>query len=50
MDLGLLSITSNIVAPISDISYITTSCKYSYSHVNLFNEFNNRFGKLDKDC
>jgi hypothetical protein len=50
MDLSLLSITLNILAPTSDISSITTSCNCSYQHVNLFNEFDDKFGKLDKDC
>jgi len=49
MDLSLLSITLNILAPTSDISYITTSCNCSYWHVNLFNEFDDKFGKIDKD-
>jgi hypothetical protein len=50
MDLCLLFITLNILAPTSDISYITTSYNCSYRHVSLFNESNNKFGKLDKDC
>jgi hypothetical protein len=50
MDLNLLSITLNILAPISDISSITTSCNCSYKHVSLFNEFDDKLGKLDKDC
>jgi hypothetical protein len=29
---------------------ITTNCNYSYRHVNLFNESNDKFGKLNKDC
>jgi hypothetical protein len=49
MDLNLLFITLNILAPISDIPSITTSCNCSYWHVNLFNESNDKFGKLDKD-
>jgi hypothetical protein len=50
MDFSLLSITLNIQAPTNDISFITTSCNCSYQHVNLFTEFNDKFGKLDKDC
>jgi hypothetical protein len=49
MDLNLLSITFNIHAPTNDILFITTSCNYSYQHVNLFNEFVDKFDKLDKD-
>ncbi len=48
MDLSLLFITLNILAPKNDISSITTSYNCSYRHVNLFNEFDNKFGKLDK--
>jgi hypothetical protein len=50
MDLILLSITLNILAPKNDISYTTTSCNCSCQHVNLFNEFDDKFGKLYKDC
>ncbi len=50
MNLRLLSIPFNILAPINDISSITTSCNSSYQHVSLFNESNDKFGKLDKDC
>jgi len=50
MDLSLLYITLNIIAPTSDISFITTSYNCSYWHVSLFNEFDDKFGKLDKDC
>jgi hypothetical protein len=50
IDLSLLSITLNILAPTNDISFMTTSCNCSYRHVNLFNEFHDKFGKLDKDC
>jgi hypothetical protein len=49
MDFSLLSITSNILTPTSDISSITTSCNCSYQHVSLFNESDDKFGKLDKD-
>ncbi len=49
MDLTLLSIKLNILTPTSDISPITTSCNCSYRHVNLFNESDNKFGKLDND-
>ncbi len=35
--------------PTSGISFITISYNYSYWHVSLFNEFNDKFGKLDKD-
>jgi hypothetical protein len=50
MDLNLLSITLNIIALTNDISSMTTSCNCSYRHVNPFNESNDKFGKLDKDC
>jgi hypothetical protein len=30
-------------------SSITTSCNCSYQHVSLLNEFDDKFGKLDKD-
>jgi hypothetical protein len=50
MDLSLLFITLNILAPTSDISSIKISCSCSYRHVNLFNEFNDKFGELNKDC
>ncbi len=49
MDLNLLFITSNILAPTSNILCITTNCNCSYQHVNLFNESNNKFSKLDED-
>ncbi len=50
MDLSLLSITLNILTPTNDISSIITSCNCSYRHVSLFNEFDDKFGKLNKDC
>jgi hypothetical protein len=50
MELSLLFITLNILAPTSDISSITTNCNYSYQHVSLFNESDYKFGKLNKDC
>jgi hypothetical protein len=50
MDLNLLSITLNILTPTSDISSMTTSCNCSYRHVSPFNEYDDKFGKLDKDC
>jgi hypothetical protein len=50
MNLRLLSIPFNVLAPINDISSITTSCNCSYQHVSLFNESNDKFGKLNKDC
>jgi hypothetical protein len=46
MDLNLLSITLNTLTPTSDISFITTD-NCSYQHVSLFNEFDDKFGKLD---
>ncbi len=49
MDLSLLSKTLNILALINDISSITTSYNFLYQHVSLFNEFNDKFSKLDKD-
>jgi hypothetical protein len=50
MDFNILSITLNILTSTSDISSITTSCNCSYQHVSLFNEFDDKFGKLNKDC
>jgi hypothetical protein len=50
MDLSLLSITLNILAPTNDISSITTSCNCSSQRVSLFNESNDKFGKLNKGC
>ncbi len=50
MDLNLLFIWLNILAPTSDISSITTSCNCTYQHVSLFNEFDDKFGRLNKDC
>jgi hypothetical protein len=50
MDLSLLSITLDIFASTSDISFIKTSCNCSYQHLSLFNESNDKFGKLNKDC
>ncbi len=49
MDLNLSSITLNILTPTSYVSSITTSCNCSYWHVSLFNESDDKFGKLDKD-
>jgi hypothetical protein len=34
----------------SDFSSITTNCNCSYRHVSLFNESDDKFCKLDKDC
>jgi hypothetical protein len=50
MDLNILIIRLNIIVPTSDISSITTSCNCSYRHVSLFNEHDDKFGKLNKDC
>jgi hypothetical protein len=50
MDFSLLFITLNILTPTSDISSITTNYNCLYQHVSLFNEFNDKFGKLNKDC
>ncbi len=50
MDLNLLSITLNITTPTSDISSIITNCNCSYRHVRLFNESDDKFSKLNKDC
>jgi hypothetical protein len=50
MDLSLLYITLNIIAPTNDISFITASCNYSYRHVNLFNVTVDKFGNLNNDC
>ncbi len=50
MDLSALFITLNILTPTNDISSVTTSCNCSYQHLNLFNESNDKFGKLYKDC
>jgi hypothetical protein len=50
MDISLLSIMLSILAPTNNISLITISNNcYYYRHVNLFNEFNEKFGKLNKD-
>jgi len=46
----MLFITFNILAPTNDISSITTSYNCSYRHISLFNEFVDKFGKLDKVC
>jgi hypothetical protein len=46
MYFSLLFIALNILAPTSDISSITTSYNFSYQHVSLFNEFDDKFGKL----
>jgi hypothetical protein len=50
MDLSTLFITLNILTPTNDISSITTNCNYSYWHVSLFNESDDKFDKLNKDC
>ncbi len=50
IDHSLLFITLNILTPTSDISSITTSCNCSYQHLSIFNESDDRFGKLNKDC
>jgi len=50
MNLNLLSITFNILTLTSEILFITRSCNCSYQHVNLFNEFIDKFDKLDNDC
>jgi hypothetical protein len=50
IDLSLLFITLNILTLTNDISSITTSCNFSYQHVSLFNEFDDKFGKLNNDC
>jgi hypothetical protein len=50
MDLNLLFITLNILAPISNISSITTNYNCLYWNVSLFNEFNDKFDKLNRDC
>ncbi len=47
---NLLFITLSILTPTNDISSNTTSCNCSYQHVNLFNELNDKFGKLNNDC
>ncbi len=50
MNLSLLFITLNILAPTNDISFITTSYNCSYPHVSLFNVSIDKFGKLNNDC
>ncbi len=50
MDLNLLFITLNILTPTNDISSIKISYNCSYRHVSLFNKYDDKFGKLDKDC
>ncbi len=47
---NLLLIAINILAPTNDISSNTTSCNRSYQHVNILNELNDKFGKLNNDC
>jgi hypothetical protein len=47
MDLSLLFLTLNILAPKNDISSIATNYNCSYRHVNLFNEYDDKFGKLN---
>jgi hypothetical protein len=47
MNLNLLFITFNILTLISDILFITTNYNCSYQHINIFNEFVDKF---DKDC
>jgi hypothetical protein len=46
IDFNLLSITLNNLTP-SDISSITITCNCPYQHVNLFNECDDKFGKLN---
>jgi hypothetical protein len=50
MDLNVSSITLSNLASTSDISFMTTSYNCSYRHVSLFNESNDKFGELNKDC
>ncbi len=49
MNLNILFITLNILAPTSDISSTTTIYNCWYQHINLSNEFDNKFGKLNND-
>jgi hypothetical protein len=49
IDPSLLFITFNILTPTNDISSITTSCNCSYQHVSIFNEYDDKFGKLNND-
>jgi len=49
MNLNLLFITLSILAPISDISSIITSCNCLYWHVSQFNECDDTCEKLNKD-
>jgi hypothetical protein len=49
MNLNILFITLSILAPTSDISSTTTICNCWYQHINLSNESNNKFGKLNND-
>jgi hypothetical protein len=49
MEFSLLSITLNILTPTSDISFITTSSNCSCQHISILNEFDDKFGKLNKD-
>ncbi len=47
MDISLLSIMLSILTLTNNISFITISSNRSYDwHVNLFNEFNEKFGKI----
>jgi hypothetical protein len=50
MDLSLLFITFNILTLTTNISFIITSCNCSHQHVSIFNKFNDKLGKLNKDC
>ncbi len=49
MNINLLFITLNILAPISDISSIITSWNCLYWHVSQFNECDDTFKKLNKN-
>ncbi len=49
MDLNLLSITLNILAPTSDISFHYNKLQLFISTCKPINESNDKFGKLDND-
>jgi hypothetical protein len=50
MDMNILIITLNILVPTSVISSVTTSYNCLDWHECLFNEYDDKFGNLNKDC
>jgi len=49
MNLNILFIILNILALTGDISFTTTICNCWYQHINLSNEYDDKFGKLNSD-